>query len=62
MIIRAHQEQLDEMAELDFKEETLMTQMESNVSSTEQICGLPTTNCGLFGGHVCYGVMLCTNC
>lgn len=30
VIIRAHQEQLDEMAELDFKEETLMTQMDSN--------------------------------
>lgn len=30
MIIRAHQEQLDEMAELDFKEETLMSQMDSN--------------------------------
>lgn len=30
VIIRAHQEQLDEMAELDFKEETLMTQMYSN--------------------------------
>lgn len=32
VIIRAHQEQLDEMAELDFKEETLITQMDSNVS------------------------------
>lgn len=32
VIIHAHQEQLDEMAELDFKEETLMTQMDSNVS------------------------------
>ncbi|XP_021077792.1 kinesin-like protein KIF24 [Mus pahari] len=30
VIIRAHKEQLDEMAELDFKEETLMTQMDSN--------------------------------
>uniref|UniRef100_A0A8C8TGU5 Kinesin family member 24 n=1 Tax=Peromyscus maniculatus bairdii TaxID=230844 RepID=A0A8C8TGU5_PERMB len=30
VVIRAHQEQLDEMAELDFKEETLMAQMESN--------------------------------
>lgn len=30
MIIRAHKEQLDEMAELDLKEETLMTQMDSN--------------------------------
>ncbi|KAL6060757.1 hypothetical protein STEG23_024685, partial [Scotinomys teguina] len=30
VVIRAHQEQLDEMAELDFKEETLMTQMDSN--------------------------------
>ncbi|XP_028634946.1 kinesin-like protein KIF24 [Grammomys surdaster] len=30
VILRAHQEQLDEMAELDFKEETLMTQMDSN--------------------------------
>ena len=34
VIIRAHQEQLDEMAELDFKEETLMSQMDSNVSRT----------------------------
>lgn len=34
VIIRAHQEQLDEMAELDFKEESLMTQMDSSVSST----------------------------
>lgn len=33
VVIRAHQEQLDEMAELDFKEETLMAQMESDVSS-----------------------------
>lgn len=32
VIIRAHHEQLDEMAELDFKEETLITQMDSNVS------------------------------
>lgn len=32
VVIRAHQEQLDEMAELDFKEETLMAQMESDVS------------------------------
>lgn len=31
-VIRAHQEQLDEMAELDFREDTLMTQMDSNVS------------------------------
>ncbi|XP_041523523.1 kinesin-like protein KIF24 [Microtus oregoni] len=30
VIIRAHQEQLDEMAELNFKEETLITQMDSN--------------------------------
>ncbi|EDL05407.1 kinesin family member 24, isoform CRA_b [Mus musculus] len=30
VIIRAHKEQLDEMAELDLKEETLMTQMDSN--------------------------------
>ncbi|XP_076419599.1 kinesin-like protein KIF24 isoform X2 [Peromyscus maniculatus bairdii] len=30
VVIRAHQEQLDEMAELDFKEETLMAQMESD--------------------------------
>ncbi|GAB1288405.1 Kinesin-like protein KIF24 [Apodemus speciosus] len=30
VIIRAHQEQLDEMAELDSKEETLMSQMGSN--------------------------------
>ncbi|ERE83272.1 kinesin-like protein KIF24 isoform X1 [Cricetulus griseus] len=29
-VIRAHQEQLDEMAELDFREDTLMTQMDSN--------------------------------
>ncbi|XP_052032228.1 kinesin-like protein KIF24 [Apodemus sylvaticus] len=30
VIIRAHQQQLDKMAELDFKEETLMSQMDSN--------------------------------
>ena len=52
MIIRAHKEQLDEMAELDLKEETLMTQMDSNVSSTGQICGLLTTPCALFSGHL----------
>lgn len=45
VIIRAHQEQLDEMAELDFKEETLMTQMDSNVSGTGQIWA--TDNCTL---------------
>lgn len=33
MVVRAHQEQLDEMAELGFKEETLMTQLASKVSS-----------------------------
>lgn len=52
VIIRAHQEQLDEMAELDFKEETLMTQMDSNVSSAGQTCGLSTINRGLFDGHL----------
>ncbi|XP_052571394.1 kinesin-like protein KIF24 [Peromyscus californicus insignis] len=30
VVLHAHQEQLDEMAELDLKEETLMAQMESN--------------------------------
>nr|BAC86074.1 unnamed protein product [Homo sapiens] len=30
VVIRAHQEQLDEMAELGFKEETLMSQLASN--------------------------------
>lgn len=32
VVIRAHQEQLDEMAELGFKEETLMSQLAPNVS------------------------------
>ncbi|MEJ1277052.1 kinesin family member 24 [Cricetulus griseus] len=34
-VIRAHQEQLDEMAELDFREDTLMTQMDSNCAEKE---------------------------
>lgn len=33
VVIRAHQEQLDEMAELGFKEETLMSQLAPNVSA-----------------------------
>lgn len=32
VVIRAHQEQLDKMAELGFKEETLMSQLALNVS------------------------------
>ena len=32
VLIRAHQEQLDEMAKLGFKEETLMSQLAPNVS------------------------------
>lgn len=32
VVIRAHQEQLDEMAKLGFKEETLMSQLALNVS------------------------------
>ena len=32
MVIQAHQEQLDEMAELGFKEETLMSQLAPTVS------------------------------
>lgn len=33
VVIRAHQEQLDEMAELSFKEEALMSQLARNVSA-----------------------------
>lgn len=33
VVIRAHQEQLDKMAELVFKEETLMSQLALHVSS-----------------------------
>lgn len=32
VVIQAHQEQLDEMAKLGFKEETLMNQLAPNVS------------------------------
>jgi len=32
VVIQAHQEQLDEMAELGFKEETLMSQLAPTVS------------------------------
>ncbi|XP_021490118.1 kinesin-like protein KIF24 isoform X1 [Meriones unguiculatus] len=49
VIIRAHQEQLDEMAKLDFKEETLMTQMDSHdfedfVTQLDEIMALKS-NC-----------------
>lgn len=33
VVIHAHQEQLDEMAKLGFREETLISQLSSNVSS-----------------------------
>lgn len=33
VVIRAHREQLDEIAELGFKEETLVSQLASHVSS-----------------------------
>lgn len=37
-VIQAHQEQLDEMAELGFKEETLMSQLVPNVSGLGRTC------------------------
>lgn len=35
VVIQAHQDQLDEMAELGFKEETLMSQLAPNVSAPD---------------------------
>lgn len=48
VVIRAHQEQLDEMAELGFKEETLMSQVAPNVSA------LP------LAGHSCCWELACS--